>query len=204
MFFVIGLGNPERRYAQTRHNVGFRVVDHLSQELRCSFTAGRGEYLIAHGISKGVSLALVKPLTFMNESGLAVMEICEEFGVAIEDLLIVSDDFQLPLGQLRLRLQGSDGGHNGLASVIYQVQSDRFPRLRCGIASSSMPSDKNLLAQFVLEDFAAEEEPQVRLMVERASEACLHAIAEGMTNAMNVFNKRKDSDQDSKQDSSTQ
>jgi peptidyl-tRNA hydrolase, PTH1 family len=197
MFFVIGLGNPESRYSETRHNVGFKVVEHLSRELRFSFKAGRGQYLIAQGVANDRSLALIKPLTYMNESGLAVMEIREEFESTVEQLLVVCDDFQLSLGQLRLRLQGSDGGHNGLYSIIYHLQSDEFPRLRCGIASSSMPTNKNLMADFVLEKFSADENPVVQQMIKNAADACLLAHSEGMTAAMNAYNRKEASEEDS-------
>ena len=139
MFFVVGLGNPEKRYTGTRHNIGFEVVDRLAQELCMQFNPGRREFLISQGSFRDQPLVLVKPLTFMNESGLAVMEIRDQFDARNEDLLVVCDDFQLPLGQLRVRLRGSDGGHNGLYSIIYHLQSEEFPRLRCGIASSAMP-----------------------------------------------------------------
>ena len=191
MFFVIGLGNPESRYSETRHNIGFRVVDHLSKELRFSFHPGGGEYFIAQGVAEEKPLALVKPLTYMNESGVAVMEIKEQFDTSVDQLLVVCDDFQLPLGQLRLRLRGTDGGHNGLYSIIYQLQSDKFPRLRCGIASTSMPKDKKQMADFVLEEFTADEEPIVQTMIKRAADACLLAHAKGMTSAMNVYNTRE-------------
>jgi PTH1 family peptidyl-tRNA hydrolase len=190
MFFVIGLGNPERRYIGTRHNIGFEVVDRLAQELRMQFKPGRGEFHIAQGSFREHSLVLVKPLTFMNESGIAVAEIREQFGARNEDLLVVCDDFQLPLGQLRLRLRGSDGGHNGLYSIIYHLQSEEFPRLRCGIASSTMPSDKNQMADFVLARFAAEELAIVNEMIPQAKDACLYALTDGITKAMNVFNKK--------------
>jgi len=190
MFFVIGLGNPERRYIGTRHNIGFEVVDRLAQELCIQFKPGRGEFLIAQGSFRDQPLVLMKPLTFMNESGLAVMEIRDQFAARNEDLLIVCDDFQLPLGQLRVRLRGSDGGHNGLYSIIYHLQSEEFPRLRCGIASPSMPADKNQMADFVLARFTAEELPLVNEMVPQAKDACLCALADGITKAMNVFNKK--------------
>ena len=167
MFFVIGLGNPERRYTGTRHNVGFEVVDSIAQELRMQLKPGRGEFLIAQGSFRDHLLVLVKPQTYMNESGLAVMEIQDHFGAKNEDLLVVCDDFQLPLGHLRLRLRGSDGGHNGLYSIIYHLQSEDFPRLRCGIASATMPTDKDLMAEFVLSRFTSEELPLVNEMIPR-------------------------------------
>jgi PTH1 family peptidyl-tRNA hydrolase len=196
MFFVIGLGNPEQRYAGTRHNIGFEVVDRLAHELRMQFKPGRGEFLIAQGSFRDQPLMLVKPLTFMNESGLAVMEIRDQFEARKEDLLIVCDDFQLPLGQLRLRLRGSDGGHNGLSSVIYHLQSDEFPRLRCGIASAIMPTDKNQMADFVLSRFASDELTVVNEMIAQAKDACMCAQSEGLTKAMNIFNKKPASEDD--------
>ena len=196
MFFVVGLGNPERRYTGTRHNIGFEVVDRLAWELRMQFKPGRGEFLIAQGNFRGRPLILVKPLTFMNESGVAVMEIRDQFEARNEDLFVVCDDFQLPLGQLRIRLRGSDGGHNGLYSIIYHLQSEEFPRLRCGIASSAMPADKNQMADFVLDRFADEELPIVSEMIPQAKDACLFALTDGLTKAMNVFNKKTASEND--------
>ena len=197
MFFVFGLGNPENRYSGTRHNVGFEVVDWLARELQLPFKAGRGEFLIAQGIVRDQQLALVKPLTYMNESGLAVMEIQEHYELQREHMLVVCDDSQLPLGQLRLRLSGSDGGHNGLYSIIYQLQTEEFPRLRCGISSSSMPQDKNRLADFVLEKFTAAERPVVDTMIGQAVQACLLAVTEGMAQSMNKFNTKQAAEPDS-------
>ena len=199
MFFVIGLGNPEKRYIGTRHNIGFDVVDCLAQELRMQFKPGRGEFLIAQGSFRDQQVSLVKPLTFMNESGVAVMEIRDQFEATNDELLVVCDDFQLPIGKLRLRLSGSDGGHNGLYSIIYHLQSDEFPRLRCGIASPAMPTDKNLLADFVLAPFTADELPVVHEMTTQAKDACLLALTDGVTKAMNVFNKKLASENDSSQ-----
>ena len=197
MFFVIGLGNPESRYSETRHNIGFRVADHLAAELHLSFRPGRGEYLIAKGVAENKPIALVKPLTYMNESGVAVMELREQFDAPLDHLLVVCDDFQIPLGQLRLRLRGTDGGHNGLYSIIYQLQSDEFARLRCGIGSSAMPKEKNRMADFVLEEFTTDEHAIVERMIKRAGEACLLAHSKDMAMAMNIFNKREDSELDS-------
>jgi peptidyl-tRNA hydrolase, PTH1 family len=196
MFFVIGLGNPEKRYVGTRHNIGFEVVDRIAAELRIQFKPGRGEFLIAQGSFRDQSLALVKPLTFMNESGVAALDIRDQFGAGNQDLVVVCDDFQLPLGQLRLRLRGSDGGHNGLYSIIYHLQTDEFPRLRCGIASSTMPADKNRMADFVLERFTPEEAAAVNEMIPQAKDACLCALTDGVTKAMNMFNKKPASEND--------
>jgi PTH1 family peptidyl-tRNA hydrolase len=197
MFCVIGLGNPENRYSETRHNLGFEVVDHLASRLGLRFQEGKGEFLVARGTMRDMQLVLAKPVTYMNNSGVAVVEICEQYEVPLEQLLVVCDDFQLPLGQLRLRLRGSDGGHNGLYSVIYHLQSDLFPRLRCGIASPAMPKEKDRLADFVLERFTEDELPAVRQMIGRASDACFLALERGLTAAMNEFNKKVEAEDDS-------
>jgi PTH1 family peptidyl-tRNA hydrolase len=188
MQFIIGLGNPENRYEGTRHNVGFAVVDLLAESLNIAFRAGRGEFLVARGSCQGHPLGLVKPLTYMNESGIAAAEIREQFDVALDELLVVCDDFQLPLGRLRLRLSGSDGGHNGLYSIIYHLQSEEFPRLRCGIASDLTLKGKTSMAEFVLDPFADDERPLVADMLDRAKDACLSVVVDGLEKTMNKIN----------------
>ena len=117
MICVVGLGNPGKRYASTRHNVGFNVVASLSQSLRSRMLDGNGDFLFSECAIESQRLLLATPLTYMNESGTAVVQIMEQFNVPASDLLIILYDFQLPLGTLRIREEGSDGGHNGLASV---------------------------------------------------------------------------------------
>lgn len=189
MLFVVGLGNPESRYEGTRHNVGFDVVDRLAKELKIGFRPGRGEYMIALSSHQGQAVGLVKPLSYMNQSGIPVLDIQERFAVSLDRLLVVCDDFQLPLGRLRLRAKGSDGGHNGLYSIIYHLQSEDFPRLRCGIASEFAPKEKVLMAEYVLDPFTQEERPPASAMVERAKDACLCVLADGLQKAMNIYNK---------------
>lgn len=189
MFFIVGLGNPGNDYIHTRHNLGFDVVDKVADEWKLRWKEGKGEYVFAVGSLKDVEFGLAKPLTYMNNSGDAVADIVGRFEVPLAQLLVVCDDFQLPLGVLRLRPGGSDGGHNGLYSIIYQLQSDQFPRLRCGIGSLTMPTDKNLMADFVLEQFSKEELPRAKQMVERAREASLSFIEQGIDRTMNMFNQ---------------
>lgn len=191
MVAIIGLGNPGSMHDGTRHNVGFGVAEKLAQELKIVFKPGKGEYLYAKSSFKSQEILIAKPLTYMNESGVAVADIQERFDFPLEQLLVVCDDFQLPLGQLRLRASGSDGGHNGLYSIIYQLQSEEFPRLRCGIGSTSTPKDKSLKADFVLDQFASDEVAAVREMIERAKDACLSFVTNGLTQTMNIFNKKE-------------
>ncbi len=191
MVFLIGLGNPGGQYDRTRHNVGFEVVDALAAALKIRFKPGKGDYLEALGSYHGDEVGLAKPLTYMNNSGSAVMEIQERHKIALDRLLIVCDDFSLPLGTMRLRTKGSDGGHNGLYSIIYHLQSESFPRLRCGIASESIPKDKSLLSDYVLEPFAASERSEVNRMVLRAAQACMMVVQGGLAQAMNMYNTKQ-------------
>lgn len=192
MVVVIGLGNPGRDYVHTRHNVGYKVADILAESLRCAFHPGKGEYVAGVGSLRDIEIAVAKPVTSMNESGIAVAEIVERFGVALDQILVAFDDFQLPLGALRMRQSGSDGGHNGMYSIIYQLQSDAFPRLRCGIATEQMPQDKSLMADFVLSEFGKNEIPAVEDMVVRAADACLSFAVDGISKAMNLYNRKID------------
>ncbi len=180
---IVGLGNPGSEYAWTRHNVGFQVVDEISSRLRIHLAAGQGEYLVA-GVD---SLILVKPLTYMNNSGIAVVDLLNRYQVTVEELLVVVDDFALPLGTLRIRSRGTDGGHNGLRSIIYHLNSDNFPRLRCGIAKEPMPPKQDM-ADFVLSVFDKDEQDATRDMVKRAADACMAFSGEEIARLMNKYN----------------
>ncbi len=190
MVILVGLGNPGQEYEGTRHNIGFDVVNRISRETNIVFTPGKGDYLVGVGSSEDCEIGIVKPLTFMNNSGDAILDIRNRYDVPLERFLIICDDFQLPLGQLRIRPGGSDGGHNGLYSIIYHLQSDSFPRLRCGIGSEHLPGDKTLMTRFVLEQFAAREHQVVDSMVAEAAHAALHFAVRGIQSAMNTFNKK--------------
>jgi peptidyl-tRNA hydrolase, PTH1 family len=190
MVVIIGLGNPGKQYAHTRHNVGFRVVDALADRLKCAFRPGKGEFVAATGSLNDDTIVLAKPVTSMNESGIAVKDIVDRFEVALESILVVVDDFQIPLGSLRLRPSGSDGGHNGLYSIIYHLQSETFPRLRCGIGSARMPAEKSFMADFVLTKFTADEETIFAEMVDRAADACLSFAGDGIDKTMSLFNRK--------------
>ena len=153
--------------------------------------AGKGEYMIGKRSRRGEHVIVVKPLTYMNNSGIAVGEIVNRYEIPLQNILVVCDDFQLPLGTLRLRPRGSDGGHNGLYSIISQLGSQNFPRLRCGIAGERMPEKKSEMARYVLSPFESDEEPEVRRMVARAADAVLLFLARGIEAAMNTFNSNE-------------
>ena len=194
MVLIVGLGNPGNEYVRTRHNVGFLVADQLAASLDAPFHPGKGEFWLAHCSLKDTDITILKPVTTMNRSGIAVQECIEQHQLALENILIVCDDFQLPLGTIRLRKDGSDGGHNGLSSVIYHVQSEQFARCRCGIASVNMPAEKSKMKEFVLEIFPDSELKRVATMVEQARDACLAFITDGIDQTMNRFNGKQTND----------
>lgn len=166
MLAVIGLGNPGSEYDGTRHNIGFAAVDEAARKLAADFRAGRGEYALA----EMDGAVLVKPLTYMNNSGIAVADVLERYALSARDLLVICDDFHLPLGTLRLRRKGSDGGHNGLGSIIYQLRSDDFPRLRCGIAPEDLPAGNESKRRFVLGQFTPAEQDSAAKLARRAAD----------------------------------
>jgi len=182
---LVGLGNPGREHFRTRHNLGFRVVDRLASRLAASFSPGRGRYVLARAAWEDRILFLLKPLTFMNASGEAVLEAIDRYGFDLTEVLIICDDYQLPLGRLRLRSRGSDGGHRGLASVIYHLQSEEVPRLRIGIG----PLPEGITStDFVLGEFAPSEEEIVEAILPRAEDGALLYVAEGAMRAMSIIN----------------
>lgn len=185
MLVVLGLGNPGNAYRGTRHNVGKEVVRSLVEELGLRARPGRGDYNYAKDPSR--DLLLVVPTTYMNTSGRAAGQVLEHFGAAVADLLAVCDDFALPLGSLRIRKQGSDGGHNGLASIIGDLGSQDFPRLRVGIGP--LPAGA-VWSDFVLSRFEPSEEPPVAEALSAAREAVLAIAAVGVERAQNLYNAR--------------
>jgi PTH1 family peptidyl-tRNA hydrolase len=186
---VVGLGNPGTEYDRTRHNVGFKVIDELARRFKTPIKPGRGDYLFAACKFSGKEVVLVKPLTYMNNSGIAVSELLEKYSAKLHELILVADDFALPLGTIRVRKKGSDGGHNGLSSVIYQLNTAEFGRIRCGIRREIMPA-KERMAEFVLSPFEREERETVEAMIAKAADAVVEFIPMGIAHTMNKFNTR--------------
>lgn len=184
---VIGLGNPGKQYERTRHNVGFMVVEALAEKHRCIFRAGKGEYLISDTLrlaAPEAELVLLKPLTYMNNSGLAVRHALDYFKFELAQLLVVSDDFQLPLGKLRLRLKGSEGGHNGLRSIAAHLGTQEFARLRLGIGAADAANSAN----YVLSPFAKLEQEELTQMIQKAANAVCDFALHGWQYVMNQYN----------------
>lgn len=179
---VFGLGNPGLQYARTRHNVGYMVVDFLAQEFKLRFRSYSG-YERAQKPGDGSRLVLVKPTVYMNNSGEAVKRITRR---TKDNFIIVCDDTNLPVGRIRIRKRGSDGGHNGIASVIVKLGTEEFPRLRIGIGP--VPAGLTL-TEFVLAPFLAEELPVVKETVVRVSDAIRFVAQHGLEAAMNRFNR---------------
>ena len=182
---VAGLGNPGRRYLKTRHNLGFRVADLLAEKHKKRFKAGKGEYLYCQIEIKGRKVYLLKPLTFMNASGQAVFDSLRFFNLTPPELFVICDDINLPLGKLRLREKGSDGGHKGLGSIIYHLDSEEFPRLRLGIGP--LP-EGNVLEDFVLKKFKKEEEKSVEDMIYKGALTVESSIIFGLKESMKRLN----------------
>ena len=186
MKLVVGLGNPGPRYAGTRHNIGFMVLDRLAEQLGVRF---RKSWFRAGLYGKvrvnGEEVVLLKPQTFMNASGLAVKSEMRRRKSVSGELLVVLDDIEIPFGALRVRLKGGPGTHNGLKSVIEHAGSEAIPRVRVGIGRDPQAED---LAAYVLSDFPPEAAEDVKRLVDRAADAVKCFLKEGPERAMNVFN----------------
>lgn len=182
---IIGLGNPGRRYEMTKHNVGFWVIDELLQ--RCGIRKLKGICGALTGTTKwdDDTPIYVKPTTFMNNSGEAVAALVHRFDLSFSDLCVIYDDLNLEIGALRLRKKGSDGGHNGMKSIIRYLNSEEFPRLRIGIGT---PTYNQI--DYVLSEFDEVNQVQIDQVVQRAADAVEMLIEDGIQTAMNQFNGR--------------
>lgn len=189
MYIVVGLGNPGKEYNMTRHNIGFEVIDYMAAGMntkvnKIKFKAVYGECNIA-----GEKVILLKPQTFMNLSGNSVREICEYYKVMPEKVIVVCDDIALDMGKIRIRTKGGAGGHNGLKSIIYNLTSEEFIRVRIGVGAPK--TDEWDLADFVLGKFAKQDIPTMESMIKRTVNAISDIIKEDVGYAMNKYNGMK-------------
>ena len=182
MNILVGLGNPGREYSDTKHNFGFWVLDRFAEKRSLTFQTGKGNYLIA----KSGKLACVKPATYMNSSGTAIADYCRYYQNSVEDLLVIYDDIDLPLGRLRFRPDGGAGGHRGVESIIYQMESEDFCRLRMGIAVDEMAESAE---QYVLSSFHNNHEKTIEEMIEKACDGIEYYLSHSVHETMNEFNQ---------------
>ncbi len=187
---IVGLGNPGETYRDTRHNIGFMVLDEIARRLGAAF---REEKRWAGLVAKFSGGHLLKPLTFMNDSGRSAQSVGHFYKATPAQTLVVYDDVDLPLGRLRFRTSGSAAGHNGIRSLISALGTEEFPRLKVGIApADGRPAGERMVGH-VLGKFRAEEQPALQSVIQRAADAVLSAVERGLDSAMNVFNRQPES-----------
>ena len=189
MRIIVGLGNPGRKYENTRHNLGFITIDRLAEEHGISVTKAKHKALIGEGNISGQKVLLVKPQTFMNLSGEAVREVMDYYKEPVENLLVIYDDADIPAGTVRIRKKGGAGTHNGMRSVVSCLGDGDFPRVRIGIGGST---DERDLAAHVLGGFTSEEADIMREAVLTAVSAVESMLGSGIDIAMNEYNSRKE------------
>ena len=190
MYLIVGLGNPGTQYARTRHNAGWFVIDELARRHGIDLGRKSFESNLGNGIISEQRATLAKPLTFMNLSGRAVSSILRYHNIPLEHLIVICDDLNLPLGRLRLRAGGSDGGHNGLKSVAQSLASTSYARLRFGVGEPPRPErEERGTADYVLKSFAPAEWPLVESTTARAADCIETFIRDGAEAAMNQFNR---------------
>ncbi len=185
MHVVFGLGNPGKRYLNTRHNIGFILLDYVQSVYKIPFKAGKGDYYFMQFRLNDHDVIFVKPTTYMNLSGIAIRQVLEYFSVGVENILVVLDDFQLPLGTIRFRKKGSSGGHNGLKSIIAELGTESFARLRIGIGDHFEDA-----VDYVLSDFCKEEIERLKQILPNAHQGIVVWMKEGIEQAMNQFNRQ--------------
>ena len=183
---MIGLGNPGSEYDETKHNLGFMVIDRIAERKKMTLKPGHGRYWESK--DRTGALLMVKPTTFVNESGVAVLALKDKYKFSPSDLLVIYDDLDLPLGSVRIREKGGAGGHHGMESIIYHLRTEDFPRIRLGIDSVERNSDD---VEFVLSKFSEDQIGEIRDMVNYAADGALEFAYGDIQRSMNKFNKRE-------------
>ena len=185
VYLIVGLGNPGAQYRHNRHNAGFMLADRVAERLGVKFTRLESKALVTKGEHQGRRVVLAKPHTFMNLSGQPVGALSRFYKVPVENILVAYDDVDLPLGTVRMRPGGGSAGQKGMASIIERLGAQEIPRLRLGIGR---PPGRMEAADYVLQDFSAGEKELLKLTLDRAAEAALIFVAEGLEAAMNQYN----------------
>jgi PTH1 family peptidyl-tRNA hydrolase len=185
-FLVAGLGNPGREYANNRHNVGFMLVDQLATRLGAQFSRVQHKALVTDARYGGHKIILVKPQTYMNESGRSIASLVRFYKVPLENLLVVYDEMDIPLGAIRIRPKGGSGGHKGMQSIIQQLGNQQgFPRIRLGL---SRPPGRMPPPAYLLQDFSTQEKEVLSTVLDNAVDAVLSFVTDGLETAMNLYN----------------
>lgn len=185
-FIVVGLGNPDRKYTLTRHNSGFLCVDMLSEKLNFRVDKLKFKSLIADTTIGGHRCIVMKPQTYMNNSGEAVRECANFYKIKPENIIVIYDDISLDVGKLRIRRKGTDGGHNGIKSIIYHLNSDQFPRIKVGCGKKPHPDYD--MADWVLSEFKKDEQKALEPALENACKAIELLLDNQIDKAMNLYN----------------
>ena len=185
-WLIVGLGNPGKEYERTRHNCGFRAVELLADKLGCKIDKAKFQGIYGQVNYGGKKLMLLKPLTYMNLSGRSVLQLSAYFNIPPQRIIVMFDDISLEPGRLRVRADGSAGGHNGIKSIIQEIGSQAFPRVKIGVGSK--PNPEYDLADWVLSSFSAKEEKALAVALDNAADAALAIIDHGVPEAANRFN----------------
>ena len=185
-WLIVGLGNPGKEYERTRHNAGFRAIDILADKLGCRIDKGKFQGLYGQTVYGGKKVYLLKPQTYMNLSGRSVLQLSAYFNSPPQRIIVLFDDISLAPGRLRIRADGSAGGHNGIKSIISEVGSQNFPRVKIGVGSK--PNPEFDLADWVLSTFSAKEEKDLQFALSNAADAALCVIDHGVPESANRFN----------------
>ncbi len=187
LYIVAGLGNPGRQYENTRHNMGFLAIDELARKLNVNVNRIKFKGLVGETNIAGEKVYLVKPQTYMNNSGQCIYEICNFYKVNPKNLIVIVDDIDIEFSSLKIKKKGSAGTHNGLKSIIYMLQSDEFPRIKIGVGKQGQNED---LADFVLSGFSKSEQAEMNNTIENAAQSVIEIIENGIESAMNKYNKK--------------
>ena len=188
-WLIVGLGNPGKQYEHTRHNCGFRAIDLLADALSCKVDKGKFQGLYGQAVCNGTKVFLLKPQTYMNLSGRSVLQLSAYYGIPPQRIIVLFDDISLEVGRLRCRADGSAGGHNGIKSIIAELGSQDFPRVKIGVGGK--PHQDADLADWVLSGFSAQEEKALQTALDNAGKAALCIIERGVGEASNRFNGAK-------------
>ena len=189
MKLIVGLGNPGKEYSTNRHNIGFLCINHFARIHRIALDNKKGKARIGIGTVPGNEVVLAKPQTYMNASGIAVSQLMQRYKITLEDLIVVHDDLDLPLGKIRIRQGSSAGGHNGIKSIIACLGTQDFIRIRVGISRPQAEGEcAETVVDYVLGDFCPDDRKVVEDTIHRVSDVIICIITEGLTAAMNKFN----------------